>query len=82
MHLSDFALFGGTPEFENPLPIGQLYFPSWDRYEAAFRGIFERQYYTNQGPLVEELEDKLQMCIVIRDSGEHGIKVRRVFGWQ
>jgi dTDP-4-amino-4,6-dideoxygalactose transaminase len=66
MHVSNFALFGGTPEFENPLPIGQLYFPSWDRYEAAFRSIFERQYYTNQGPLVEDLEDKLQSFLGVK----------------
>jgi dTDP-4-amino-4,6-dideoxygalactose transaminase len=66
MHVSNFALFGGTPEFENSLPIGQLYFPSWDRYEAAFRGIFERQYYTNQGPLVEGLEDKLQTFLGVK----------------
>ena len=66
MHVSDFSLFGGTPEFENPLPIGQLYFPSWDRYEAAFRSIFERQYYTNQGPLVEELEDRLQTFLGVK----------------
>lgn len=57
---TDFALFGAEPEFDKPLPVGQLYFPSWERYEAAFRGIFERQYYNNNGPLHEELEDKLQ----------------------
>lgn len=56
----DFALLGGVPAFAWPLPVGQLYFPSWDRYEAAMRGIFERRYYTNQGPLVQQLEEKLQ----------------------
>jgi dTDP-4-amino-4,6-dideoxygalactose transaminase len=55
-----FALFGAKPAFEKPLPVGQLYFPSWERYEAAFRGIFERQYYTNQGPLTQQLEGNLQ----------------------
>jgi dTDP-4-amino-4,6-dideoxygalactose transaminase len=57
---NDFALLGGTPVFAQPLPVGQLYFPSWDRYEAAMRGIFERRYYTNQGPLVQQLEARLQ----------------------
>lgn len=66
VQISDFALFGGSPEFESTLPIGQLYFPSWDRYEAAFRDIFERQYYTNQGPLAEELEDKLQNFLSVK----------------
>jgi dTDP-4-amino-4,6-dideoxygalactose transaminase len=66
MQASEFALFDGSPEFESPLPIGQLYFPSWNRYEAKFRGIFERQYYTNQGPLAEELEDKLQKFLGVK----------------
>jgi len=57
---SSFAIFGAEPAFADPLPVGQLYFPSWDRYVTSCRGIFDRQYYTNQGPLVEDLEDKLQ----------------------
>lgn len=55
-----FAFLGGVPAFAKPLPVGQLYFPSWDRYKAAMRGIFERRYYTNQGPLVQQLEEKLE----------------------
>ena len=38
----DFALVGGTREFLSDLPVGQLYFPSWERYEAAIRDILER----------------------------------------
>ncbi len=56
----DFALLGGVPTFAKLLPVGQLYFPSWDRYEAAMRGIIERRYYTNQGPLTQQLEERLQ----------------------
>lgn len=66
MKTLDFALFGGKPAFETPLPIGQLYFPSWERYEAAFRGIFERHYYTNQGPLTQELEARLQQFLGVK----------------
>lgn len=66
MKTTDFALFGAKPKFNKPLPIGQLYFPSWDRYEAAFRGIFERQYYNNNGPLHEELEEKLQQFLGVK----------------
>jgi len=60
MKNKEFALFGGAPAFAKPLPVGQLYFPSWDRYEAAMRDIFKRRYYTNQGPLVQQLEERLQ----------------------
>lgn len=60
MKSQEFALLGGAAAFDMSLPVGQLYFPSWDRYEAAMRGIFERRYYTNQGPLVQQLEERLQ----------------------
>lgn len=54
------ALLGNrSPAFASPLPVGQLNFPNWEKYEQAFRALFERQYYTNQGPLSEELEGKL-----------------------
>lgn len=66
MKSTNFALFGAAPTFDKPLPIGQLYFPSWERYAAAFREIFARQYYTNQGPLTEELEEKLQQFLSVK----------------
>jgi len=62
----NFAILGAAPKFDKSIPIGQLYFPSWKRYEAAFRGIFERQYYTNNGPLLTELEDKLQQFLGVK----------------
>ena len=61
-----FALFGAPPAFEKPLPVAQLYFPSWERYEAAMRGIFERRYYTNQGPLARQLEEQLQQFLGVK----------------
>ena len=57
--MNQLAILGGSPRFSSDLPVGQLYFPSWDRYEAAMRGIFERRYYTNQGPLTNILEETL-----------------------
>lgn len=66
MKTPSFALFGAKPAFENPLPIGQLYFPSWERYEAAMRGIFDRQYYNNNGPLHDELEEKLRQFLGVK----------------
>ena len=66
MDIVRFALFGGKPAFDKPLPVGQLYFPSWERYRDAFKGIFERQYYTNQGPLTQELESRLQQFLGVK----------------
>lgn len=68
MSTTDFALFGAPPAFAQPLPIGQLYFPSWERYEEAFRGIFGRQYYTEYGPLNRQLEQKLQQFLGVKHS--------------
>ncbi len=63
---TDFAFHGGTPAFDHPLPVGQLHFPSWERYEAAMRDIFERGWFTNHGPLAQELERRFaeltQVC--------------------
>jgi len=53
------AILGGAPLFERPVEIGQRYFPAWAEYEGMFRDIFERQYYTNHGPLTQELERRL-----------------------
>jgi dTDP-4-amino-4,6-dideoxygalactose transaminase len=60
------AVLGAAPEFDRPIPVGQLYFPDWDRYESAMRGIFARQYYTNQGPLAQEFERRLQQALGVR----------------
>jgi dTDP-4-amino-4,6-dideoxygalactose transaminase len=56
---TDLAVFGATPALGKRVPLGQHYFPSWARYEAAFRDIFARQYYTNHGPLAQRLEARL-----------------------
>ena len=66
MSCPELAVLGGTPLFEKPVPVGQLYFPEWEKYEAAMRGIFQRQYYTNQGPLAQELEQRLQERLQVR----------------
>lgn len=66
MKKDSFSLFGDDATFKSQVPVGQLYFPSWERYEAAMRGIFERRYYTNQGPLVQELELKLEEYLEVK----------------
>ncbi len=37
--------------------------PSWDELCRSMAGIFERQYYTETGPLLRELESRLQANI-------------------
>lgn len=64
----DFACAGGAPEFSADVPVGQLYFPAWERYESDIRGIIARQYYTNHGPLVRELEARLEAFLGVRNA--------------
>ncbi|HET6964753.1 MAG TPA: DegT/DnrJ/EryC1/StrS family aminotransferase [Acidimicrobiales bacterium] len=63
---ADFAILGGKQEFSRPLPVGQLYFPSWDRYEAAMRSVFDAGRFTGEGPLVRELEERLAAFFGVR----------------
>jgi dTDP-4-amino-4,6-dideoxygalactose transaminase len=47
------------PVFETKRRVGQYNLPTWNSIEKEFGQIFERQYYTNHGPLAIELENKL-----------------------
>ena len=62
----DLALLGAPPAFAEPVLLGQRYFPSWDRYRQAFQEIFDRQYYTEYGPLNQQLEQKLQQFLGVK----------------
>ncbi len=53
------AFLGGKAKFSTPLHAGQMNLPKWEHFEKAFRDIFYRRYYTNHGPLAQELEDRL-----------------------
>src|ERR1700739_4558990 len=66
--LEDFACTGGSPAFPSTIPVGQLYFPDFDQYEAAIRGITQRHYYSNHGPLVRNLESRLQSYLGVRNA--------------
>lgn len=60
------ALFGGSPAFDEEIPVGQVNLPAWDEFKEMFAGIFERGYYTNHGPLVAELEAAVARRLGVR----------------
>jgi len=62
------AIFGGSPYFDEPIPVGNFYFPDWNSYSGIFSQIFERQYYTNHGPLVKEFEEKIEDYLGVRNA--------------
>jgi len=63
------AILGATPRFENPLQVGQFYWPRWEGYETAVRDIFSRRFYTSQrfaGPLVVEFQRRLEEFLGVK----------------
>ena len=60
------SFLGGETQFSTPLHVGQMNLPKWEHFENAFRDIFTRRYYTNHGPLAQELEDRLAEFLGIR----------------
>jgi len=49
------------------LSPGQYNLPSWQQVMLHFEGIFDRQYYTESGPLVRQLEGALQARLGVTD---------------
>lgn len=60
--VSPLALFGGQPLFERPLTTGQLANRDPERFFELASASLERRRLTNQGPLVDELEQRL--CVL------------------
>ena len=56
---SDLAIFGGQPLFAQARTPGQLANRDPERFFALAAGAFERRWFTNQGPLISELEERL-----------------------
>ncbi len=55
----DLAILGGDPLFTSPRPIGQLDAPPVEDYLRILRRSFESRRLTNDGPAVQELEQRL-----------------------
>ncbi|WP_316896574.1 aminotransferase class I/II-fold pyridoxal phosphate-dependent enzyme [Pseudodesulfovibrio indicus] len=64
--IDDLGRFGGEPFFGAPLHVGQLNFPEWDRFRTGMQGIFDRRFFTNHGPKVRELEERLADHLGVR----------------
>ena len=55
------AIFSGDTAFSKPICVGTPFVDSgsWERYQALMEKVFERRYFTNDGPLVRKLEKKI-----------------------
>jgi dTDP-4-amino-4,6-dideoxygalactose transaminase len=53
------AILGGTPRFADPIHVGRPNLGNWDSFQSRLRGIWERNWLTNDGPVVREFERTL-----------------------
>jgi dTDP-4-amino-4,6-dideoxygalactose transaminase len=73
--IDDLAILGGKPMFERARPIGQLARPNAARFFELAKGCFERRRLSNNGPVVQELEERLaglhqvEHCVAYANAG-------------
>ncbi len=58
-HRYDLALFGGVPLFERPRSTSSLVAPDFNRFLEYSRVFYEARQFSNNGPLVQQLERRL-----------------------
>ena len=56
----------GQPALEEELTVTRPSLPPFEEYEALLRGVWQRNYLTNAGPLVVELERQLAAYLGVR----------------
>lgn len=57
--ISDLALFGGPPAFSTPLHVGRPVVVDSARFLRRVEDALERGWFTNNGPYVQELEQRV-----------------------
>lgn len=56
---ADLAIHGAPPAFEAPLHVGRPNICNRDAFLARVGGILDNQWLTNNGPVVQEFEDRI-----------------------
>lgn len=57
--LNDLAAFGGTPAFAEPLHVGRPNIGNRQAMARRLEEILDRNWLTNRGPMVRELEERI-----------------------
>lgn len=65
-NISDLAVFGGEPAFEQPLHVGRPNLGDRDSLMTRIGDILDRRWYTNDGPYVREFERRVAEMIGAR----------------
>jgi dTDP-4-amino-4,6-dideoxygalactose transaminase len=58
-NIAPLALLGAAPAFDQPLHVGRPNIGNRERFLALTNDIFDRRWFTNDGPLVRELERRV-----------------------
>jgi dTDP-4-amino-4,6-dideoxygalactose transaminase len=64
--VDDLAVFGGEPEFPEPLHVGRPGTPDVELFVERVRSAFARRRYTNDGPFVHEFEQRLAATLGVK----------------
>ncbi|MFN3255113.1 MAG: DegT/DnrJ/EryC1/StrS family aminotransferase [Ilumatobacter sp.] len=60
------AILGGTPAFEAPLHVGRPSLPDRAALHRSIDQILDRQWITNDGPVVREFEERIAERVGVR----------------
>jgi dTDP-4-amino-4,6-dideoxygalactose transaminase len=66
--VSDLALFGGQPAFSEPLHVGRPNIGDRAMLHARIDAALDRRWLTNNGPLSEELEERIEAELGVSDA--------------
>lgn len=64
--LDRLAIFGGVPAFENPLHVGRPNIGNRERLLARINDILDRRWLSNNGPCVQELEQRIAGLVGVK----------------
>jgi dTDP-4-amino-4,6-dideoxygalactose transaminase len=64
--LTDLALLGGKPAFSRPLHVGRPNVGDRSRFLRRVNELWERRWFTNNGPYVREFEQKLVKLLGVK----------------
>ncbi len=57
--IADLVIFGGEPAFIEPLHVGRPNIGDRERFLARVNDMFDRRWFTNNGPYVQEFEGRI-----------------------
>lgn len=63
---SDLALNGARPAFDQPIHVGRPNIGSREAFTQHVNDIFDRRWLSNNGPLVERLEEKIAEALNVK----------------